>query len=66
MAQTTKLEMAVSKLNTSYFIPLIDIDTEWGDNEVDQACYNALMFVRRRQEEMSKVIEEINRLQRGA
>lgn len=65
MAQTTKLEMAVSELNTSYFIPLIDIDTEWGDNEVDQACHNAIMFVRRRQAQLAKVVEEIDKLQRG-
>lgn len=65
MDKTTELQKAVSVLNTTSFVPLIWPDTEWGDNEIDQACYNALMFVRRRQEETSKVIEEINKLQRG-
>lgn len=65
MEKTTELYKAVSALNTSTLVPLVQAGTEWGDNQIDQACYNALMFVRRRQEEMSKVIEEINRLQRG-
>lgn len=65
MERTTELYKAVSALNTSTLVPLVQVGTEWGDNEIDQACYNALMFVRRRQEEVARVIAEIDKLQRG-